>query len=228
MSKDHLSKDELRHDGFVEWTGQATAYVQKNFLTVIAGVAVLVVAVLLGIYFGQSRTHGRQEASQMFFRAASLYTKGTYTEAITALDELVARHAGSTEGRAAHYLAGASHLALGEHDAAIERFRRYLEVDRHGPYAASAEAGLALAMEGRAEYAQAAEQYRKVRTTAPKGDPVASQAAFGEARCLEKLGQMGAAIEVLQALVNGGDTAVRQEAETRIAVYRARMGTPAS
>jgi tetratricopeptide (TPR) repeat protein len=228
VSRNHLTKEELRHDGFVEWTGSATAWLQKHFLTAIAGIAVLAVLVLVSVYFAQSRTRGHQESSQMLYRAGSLYGKGSYSESLVALDELIARHGGTAEGKTAHHLRGACHLALGENDAAIDEFQRYLDLDSSGAFAASARSGMALALEARGDYPRAAEEFRKLRSDLGPDDARYAQAAFGEARALAQMGQPSAAIEVLQPLVRGSDMSARQEAQSRIAVYRAKLATPSS
>jgi tetratricopeptide (TPR) repeat protein len=208
--------------------GGATAYLQKNFLTVVAAVAVVAVVVLVGIYLGQSRARSRQEASQMLYRAGSLISNGSFSEAILALDDLIARHGASPQGKAAHFLSGSCHLALSENDIALESFRRYLQVDPHGPYAASAQAGIALALEGQGQFAQAADEFRKVLATVSQDDPLYAQSVLGVARCLDKQGQTAAAIEALKPLAEAANNPARQDAESRIAVYRARMETPSS
>jgi hypothetical protein len=138
------------------------------------------------------------------------------------LDNLITNFSGTAEGHAALYFAGVSHLALGENDPSIERLNSYLAVEPSGLYAQSARIGVALALEGRGDHAGAAQAFREVRSGVDADDAVYSQAAYGEARALVALGQDSAAISVLETLLSSTDFTARQEAESRIAVLRAK------
>lgn len=218
-----MTKQDLRHDSFVEGTARATAWLQNNFMTVLVAIVALAVLVVGTVYLKHSRERSNLQASQLLYRATSAYTSGDHGAALITLDEILSRFGSSSEGDAALYLAGASHLALGENDRALERLRAYLDESPEGMYARSARIGVALALESRGEFADAAQEYRAVRTSVEETDPLRSQAALGESRALEALGQFDAAIEVLQPVAGGQDFAARQEAEGRIAALRAQQ-----
>lgn len=223
-----MTKDELRHDAFVENTARATAYVQQHFMTVLLGVAVLAVVVVGSIYIKQSRQRNQVQASQLLHRATSEYASGAYSQALLSLDDIQSRFSGTSESRAATYFAGASHLALGENDPAIGYLEDYLDLEPNGLYAQSARMGLALAHESRGDLAEAAEGFRALRQAADPADPLHAQATFGEARVLQALGQIEAAITVLETLLTSDDYAARQKAENRIRVLQALTGSAAS
>jgi len=216
-----MTKEELRHDAFAEGTARVTHWVQHNFMTVLVGVAVVAAIVVGTILMQQSQARNRAQASQLMHRATTQYGAGAYSEGLLTLDDLVSRYGGTPEGKAALYFAGASHLALGENDAAIERFQAYLEDQPAGTYAGSARAGLALALEARGDLADAAQAFRDLRETLDPDDSLFTQAAFGEARTLRALGQLDAAIAILEPLQGSSDYSIRQEAEGKLSVLRA-------
>lgn len=217
-----MTKEELRHDSFSVAIARATSWVQQHFMAVIVGVAAIGIAVFAGVWMSQSNQRSQQEAGKLLHEATTAYASGLYSQSLLTLDDLLARHGGGEIGRDAVYLAGASHLALGEHDAAIERFRDYLDGAPRGSYAQSARMGLALALEGRGDHPEAAQTFSELVAALPLADPLHSQAAFGQARVLEGMGQFDAARGILEALLASGDFNVRSEAESHLAVLRAK------
>ncbi len=216
-----MTKQELRHDAFVDSTARATHWLQQNFMTVVIAVVALVVITLGAIFFQQSHRRSELQAGQLFFQASGLYAQGSYSECLIQLDELISRFGGSREGRAALYLSGASHLGLGENDQAYDRFREYLDREPDGFYAESARLGLGLALEARGQVDEAVDAYRSVRAALPAGDPREVQAAVAEARTLQAAGRIDEAVAALESVGSLEDFAARQEIETRLAALRA-------
>lgn len=217
-----MTKEELRHDSFSEAIARASAWTQRHFMAVVVGVAAIGVVVFVGVWMSQSNARSQLEASKLLHEATSAYSNGLYSQSLLTLDDLIGRHGGSQAGQDALYMAGASHLALGEHDAAIGRFREYLDDASNGPYADSARIGMALALEARGDRAEAAQAFGELVEALPLADPLHSQAAFGQARILEALGQADAARTILEGLKASEDFNVRSEAESRLAVLRAK------
>ena len=211
-----LTKEELRHDPFLDTTARVTAYLQKNFMAILVGVAAVAVVVVVAVFIQQSRQSSQVQAARAYFSASSAYANGQYNEALLEVEELLGRFAGTEEGQAALYLAGASHLALGEHEEAMGRFRSYLEEAPDGQYATSSRMGLALAHEGLGELELAVEQFRAVREGVPPDAPAAVQAALGEARVLQELGRSDEAITALTPLTDVEDFSSRQEIQNRL------------
>ena len=216
-----MSKEDLRHDSFVDAMGNATTWVQRHFMAVLLGVLILAIAVFAGVWMGQSRTRANLSANKLLHDATSAYSAGQYSQCLLTLEDLISRHGGSRAGKDAVYLAGASHLALGENDRALERFRQYLHDSASGGYAQSAAMGLGLALEARGERAEALEQFVAVQDKAQAQDPIHAQAGFARARVLSALGQSAEAAKVLEALLASEDFNVSSEAESRLAVLRA-------
>jgi tetratricopeptide (TPR) repeat protein len=219
-----MTKEELRHDSFVEAMGNTTAWVQRHFMAVLLAILVLAIAVFAGVWMGQSRTRASLQASKLLHDASLAYSGGQYSQSLLTLEDLIARYGGSRAGKDAVYLAGASHLALGENDRALERFRQYLQDSPRGGFAQSANLGLGLALEARGERAEALAQFVLVQEAVPGEDPLYAQAGFARARVLAALGQSAEAATVLEALERSEDFTVRSEAESRLAVLRALSG----
>lgn len=221
MPSNRLTKEELRHDPFVDTTARATAYLQKNFMAVLVGVAAVAVIVVVGVFIMQSRQSSQVQAARSLFAVQSAYSSGQYSEALLQMDELLGRFGGTREGRDALYIAGASHLALGEHDDAVARFESYLDVASSGQYATSARLGLGLAYEGMGDYERAIEQLSAVREAVPIESPESVQASLSEARALQSLGRIDEAIAVLTPLASVEDFSSRQEIENQLTTLEA-------
>ena len=221
MSSNRLTKDELRHDAFVDTTARVTAFLQRNFMGVLVGVAAVAVGVVVAVFIMQSRESSQVQAARSLFAVTTSYSAGQYSEALLQVEELLSRFGGTREGRAALYLAGASHLALGEHDEAIARFEEYLGAASSGTHAPAARLGLGLALEGRGDLERAVQQFQSVRTDVEPTAPVAVQAALGEARALQALGRIDDAIAVLTSLNEIEEFSSQQEIENRLATLRA-------
>jgi len=218
-----MTKQELRHDGFIEWITHATTWVQQNFMSVALGVVILAIGVVATVWFRQEQRQSRAEAGQLMHRASNSYLSGAYSEGLLTLDELLSRHGDTSDGRDGLYLAGASHLLLGENDKAIERFEEYLRARPRGLYAPSSKIGIALALEGRGDLAEAALNFRELRTGLASDDALRVQAGLGEARVMETLGQIGGAIEALESLLDTEDPTVQQQVKAEIAVLKSRQ-----
>ncbi len=216
-----MTKEELRHDAFAEGTVTVSNYVQKHFMTVLVAVLALAVIVVGGMYFRQSSLRTNEQAAQLMHRSMAQYTSGAYGEALVSTEDLLTRFSGSAERNPALYLSGASHLALGENEDAVNRFNEYLAADANGLYANSAVMGLGLALEARGDNADAAQRFRDLRGKLPAADPLFVQATFAQARALQAVGQMDAAVTVLKELLGSTDFAARQQAESKIAVLEA-------
>lgn len=223
-----ISKQELRQDGFADGMTRAAAWVQKNFMVVLIAIFALAAVIVGTVWVKQSRESSQVQASQMLFRASGAYKTGQAGTALELLDELRARYGGTREGRYAIYFQGASHLALGENDAALERFSDYLDADGSGLYADAARMGKGLALEARGDLDAAAAEFRAVRQSSPEEGSLHSQAAFAEARVRQALGQLEQAAELLRPLAASADFAVRQEAETQLRVVEALQASRGS
>lgn len=220
MSK-HMTKEELRHDSFIETTARISSYLQNNFMTVAVVVVGIAVAIIVGVFFTQSQTRTAVQADQAFFQVTTRYTQGAYSEALVKSDELLQRFGGRQEGKWTLYYAGASHLALAENDRAIERFDEYLAADAGGQYAMPARLGKGLALESRGDLDQAVALYAEVRAATDTGSSLHVQAALAQTRALQSLGRTAEAVAILEPMLDGADPQVRTEIEARLATLKA-------
>jgi len=223
VAKGKFSKKELRHDAFSENVAKGYSYLQNNFLKVFLGVVLAAVVVLGTVYVRQSQRQSSQEASHLLAQAATQYNSTSYSECLLTVEDLIQRFGSRKEGKTARYYAGASHLALGENEAAIQSFREYLQKEPDGFYAHSAQSGLGLALEGAGQDQDALKQFAKLLTEIKPDDFLFPSTAFAEARVLEKMGQREQAITVLLPLSRSSDFQTRQEANTKIQVLRAQI-----
>jgi tetratricopeptide (TPR) repeat protein len=216
-----MTKEELRHDSFVETTARISAYLQKNFMTVLIGLAAIALVLVVAIFFWQSRQRAEVQADQAFFRVTSRYAQGVYSEALIEADALLDRFGDRKEGAWTLYFAGASHLALSENDQAIRRFDEYLARDAGGQYDQAARMGKALALESRGDLEAAVEIYSQLRAETETTDGIHVQAALAETRALQKLGRLDDAIAVLEPMLEGASPDVTQEIQSRLQTLRA-------
>ena len=78
-----MTKEELRHDEFVETTARITAYLQNNFMTVLVGILGVLILIVLGVFFVKSQERTSVQADQAFFRVTGHYAQGAYSEVLT-------------------------------------------------------------------------------------------------------------------------------------------------
>ncbi len=221
VSANRMTKQELRHDSFVEGTAKATAFLQQNFMAVLVGIAAIAVVVLGTIWWSQTQERTAIQASQLMFRATSQYGGAQYSEALLTLDDLKSRFGGTDEGRDAYYLSGASHLALGESDPALADFEEYLSKRPHGLYANAAELGAALALESRGDLPGAVARLAELRASLPPDDALFAQVCQAEARVRQAQSDIEGAIAALQPLTQSDDFSQSLDAKNRIQALEA-------
>ena len=221
MSSKRLTKEDLRHDSFVETTARITGYLQHNFMTVLVVLAGIALAVVVSVFFVQSQKRTAVQADQAFFRVTSRYAQGVYSEVLIEADAVLDRYANRDEGKWTLYYAGAAHLALSENDRAIERFEEYLVQDPGGDYELSARLGKALALESRGDLDLAVEQYALIRAETEAGNANHVQASIAQTRALQELGRIDEAMAVLEPMLDGASAETRQEIENRLQTLRA-------
>jgi tetratricopeptide (TPR) repeat protein len=216
-----MTKQELRHDSFLDNTARATTYLQNNFMTVLVAMAAVALVLVVGVFMRQSQLKSAEQAEQAFFRVSSRYAQGAYSDALVEADAVIDRFGDRDQGKWTMYFAGASHLALAENDRAIERFDEYLARDEGGQYDLAARLGKGLAMESRGDMDQAIELYREVRAGTDSDDALHVQAALAETRALQKLGRLPEAIAVLEPMLEGASPQVAQEIQARLETLKA-------
>jgi len=221
VNSKHLTKEELRHDSFVEWTAKTTHYLQHNFMTVLVALLGALILIVLGVFFVKSQERTASQADQAFFRVTGFYAQGSYSEVLTEAQEVLDRYGSRREGKWTLYFAGAAHLALAENDRAIERFDEYLARDEGGEYDVAARLGRAIALEGRSDLEAAANAYGDVRAVTEISTSQHVQAALGQTRVLQALGRFDEAIAVLEPMLKDSDPQVRPEIESRLKTLEA-------
>jgi tetratricopeptide (TPR) repeat protein len=114
-----ITRKELKHDSFMEWTARATDYLQENYVRV-AVVVIAIVAVAFGIrMFQAGRVKAAQKASYMFYQGVAELASGNYAGARQTLQQVRDEFRGSPVARETALALAQAQAAAGDNDAAL-------------------------------------------------------------------------------------------------------------
>jgi TolA-binding protein len=227
---ERLTKKQLKHDQFLEGVYAVWAYAQDHIGVVIAGVAGVIVAVVLGVRVGGSAVGagsagGDPEAERALSMARTLFVSGQGETGVAALRELRERHRGSRAAREGTYLLGNALLESGDHAGAIQAFEDFLKEPLHGDLLqGGARLAIAACREESGDLASALEAYTAL-WKANETDGTRILAALGAGRCAETLGQWDGAAAAYQELADAFPQSPEAE-EARYRLLELRGGRP--
>ncbi len=122
-----LSREDLKHDAFSEWTARATEFLQENYLRVGIGLLAVVV-VFVGVQFYQKgRTRAAEKAAYLLYQGETMIQRGDYAAARQRLQEVRDRFGDTSFARQAAFDLAQAQTALGEHEAALATIEQGLE-----------------------------------------------------------------------------------------------------
>lgn len=197
-----MTRRELRQDEFVNRMLAAWAYVEENYVRVLAAGAGVVVLILLGIFIMNRMDAQAREAVDAEGQIRILLLQGRVDDAILEAERVSETYSGEAAAGRALHLAGGLYFETGRHAEAQAAFERYLqEFDATGPTGYSAWSGVAAALEEQGDSAGAAARY-KAFADEFEDSPFAPNALKEAARCYRISGDTGQARILLQRILD--------------------------
>jgi predicted negative regulator of RcsB-dependent stress response len=163
-----LTKQELRHDPFLETLEKLTAFLKTHGNKVFFGAIAVLAVVIAAVVFTSQRKQGTAEAQWKFLQAISLFSQGDTAQSIPMLRDLNTSHGNTAAGKKANYYLGIHALKNEELDLAEQRFESYLASSPGDPFLEMAAYGcLATIAMDRDQLDEAFDLYGKAETRAP-------------------------------------------------------------
>lgn len=228
-SSHKITRQDLKHDSFTEWTAKATEFLQENYLRVGLGLlAVVIVIVGIQLYQrGQERATRR--AAYLLYQGESLLVRGAFAAARQPLQEVRDRFDDTPFARQAGLDLAQAQAAMGERDAALGTIDQTLRGIADDDPVRHPLVMLKISLLGalkRTDEAVAAGRELLARADLPAHQRY--NATLLLADTLREAGRTGEAVELLTALqreINAGKLQVQaRDLESRIQLFKALAG----
>lgn len=201
-SRGRLTRRELRQDEFVNRILAAWAYVEENYVRVLAAGAGVVILILIGVFVMHQMDTQAREAVEAEGRVRVLLLQGQIDDAILDAERVAEAYSGDAAAGRALQLAGGLYFETGRFAEAQAAFERYLQAfDTAGPTRYSAWSGIAAAMEEQGDLAGAAAKYLAFADEFVDS-PFAPNALMEAARCYRLSGDTVQARTLLQRILD--------------------------
>lgn len=217
-------REDMRQDQVVTLYARAWQFFDQNRSLVWAGLAGVVVLVLIAIglvFYNQTQ---EQEAEALLGAVVRQYEAGQYEQALEGGDTrlgllAIADDFGGTEaGNLARFYAADALFKLGRYEEALDHFEAF---DKEQNYiGASAIAGEAAAREALGEFDRAGDLYRQAAMYF-ESEVSTPEYLFNAGRAYERAGAFGEAAEQYQLLIDEYPDAAQGRQATEL-LYRAR------
>lgn len=196
-----LSKDELKEDEFIESVMRAVDYVRRHAQYFIAGLAAVVVIVLIGSYVARSQEQAREAAAAMLGDAFIAEDGGQTDQAVSLSQQLVERYDGTPAAAQGLVMLANRRYAQGSYPEARGLYQRALaEAGENRILRFAARSGLAACTDAEGNTQGAAAEYEKYAAEFP-GTAESAQALLAVARCYRRLAQHDLEKGALQRVV---------------------------
>ncbi len=217
--KKKLTKRQIKEDKLVTAYFKAIDWVQRNSRIVVYAVAGAVAVVLIVTLMIRSERAAEERAAVELARAELQANRGNHEEAVAILESLVEKYGGTAAARMALLDLADMYCRMGEFDLAIKYFDQYL--DKHSGYdpllTASALAGKAACLEGKGDYAAAAEVFLKAYDKDPKSFNAPTY-LLNAAMAYERAGELAKARELCERVIDEyPKSSARRDAEMVLA-----------
>jgi tetratricopeptide (TPR) repeat protein len=220
-----FTRKNLKHDSFVEHTGELAAFLQEHFMKIGIGILVVVV-VLVGIsFYNQGRVKSSNSAAYLLYQGQSLLARGAYGAAQERLLQCTDRFGGTEFGKRAYLDLAHSLIAMGDPQSALATIEEGLgKVPARGELHDALLLFRATALSDLGRPAEAEAIYRQLLAANPS-DVVRVDLTYRLSDCLRDAGRTREAVTVLEELrdahARGEVDLVQRELETRIFTMRA-------
>ncbi|HTM07140.1 MAG TPA: tetratricopeptide repeat protein [Verrucomicrobiae bacterium] len=187
-----ITRKEIRQpDRFVVLARRAIAFSKANQTAVAAGIAGVVVLLVLVLGWNLYRSRQNRLAAEEYARAIDLYHESRYKEALEALNRLEV-YRSSYYSRMGLLYAASTQNALQNTTAAVDSLQRLLQEEKKDPLLRqSAYVSLGYTQEQRGQWADAARSYTEAEKIA---GPLKADALLGEARTHAQAGNLKEAV----------------------------------
>ncbi len=206
MSRQRLTKREIREDPLVTATVQARAWLDQNgkYAAIAAGAIVLIG---LGLWaFQNTRASSERQAAQLLGQAQFYQWSGNSTQAASLARDVIDRFGGTRSARLARLTLGDALLDLGQPAEASGALAAYLQnTANDDPLRPVAERAQAVALEDAERFSEAAARYETFARQADHEGLVA-QDLMSAARCHERAGNADGARQLYEEVVNHDPT----------------------
>jgi TolA-binding protein len=200
--KHYVSKRDLKEDRFQKLVERAMEFYyhdrQKVWIGAAAGVAVIVIAILLL----QNRGSGvNPQAEMSLTRGIGIYSTGNFGQAETAFKDVAARFGGGFVGAKAHFYLGNIYYNTNRPVEAKKEFAIFLSRVKNDPLLSPAsQLGIGNCEEQAGDNASAAKSYEAVWRRWPKS-PLAYDAMMAAGRAYRNANDLAKAAAVYQELL---------------------------
>jgi tetratricopeptide (TPR) repeat protein len=129
-----LTKQELRHDPFLETLEKLTGVMKAHGNKVLWGAVIVFGAIVAIVIYTSQNRQGASEAEWKFLQAISLYSQGDTAQSVPIFDELMDVYGGTLPGKKAGYYLGIHALKQRDLDVSEEFFKSYLASKPRDPF----------------------------------------------------------------------------------------------
>lgn len=210
-------RHELKEDEFVTTALNTWTYVQQNTSKILAGVGVVAILILIGVFVQKEAERKAEEAVNLLGDVQVHILNNETGEAILAAERVVDEYADEAHADQALLILGNLYMDLGRTAETRDAFQKRLDLfgdDGPGGYAATA--GLATALEQMDNIGEAAATYAGYANR-HTDSPFAPLALVEAARCYRLSGDISNSAETYRKVVQTYPTSsARQKAESEL------------
>jgi TolA-binding protein len=164
-----VTRDQIKEDKFMTFAAKASDYYNRNSRNILAAAGIIVVLIIVGVFYFNSRAQAEKDASFDLTMAKLEMGQGSFDAAIEKLVLLIDNYGGTqSAGDALFFLANAR-LAQQDWLAARNAFQDYRDHYGKDPMlTAGAITGIGFTLEQEGKFAEAAQNYWNAATKYPK------------------------------------------------------------
>jgi tetratricopeptide (TPR) repeat protein len=202
LTRQRLSKRQIKEDPLVTYVGKARTWTTANLrrLLIAGGVVVLVIASVSAMR--NARSSQEAQASTQLSQAQYHLWGGNLQQAIDLADDIIQRWPGTRSAETAQLVRGDALLGNGDADGALAAYQAFLAKQKgDGAERSAALRGEAAALEDAGRYAEAAQRYESLARQVDQGDLVAID-LVAAARCYSRSGDSGRARALYQEVLD--------------------------